>query len=284
MGEENQSTTSSLADIVRALKAQLPQIVQTINAQLRPTAIAQLQADQAVSPEYAKMQADLYSKYAPELSAKSDEINAASNLRAAQSEADIAGGDIGQALVDAFNLRQAQVDPEWTAAKKQLGENLSKYLGALGEPGKLTAAEREEMQRGLGARGFTNTSSALDAARNAVEFGSASTNKLAQLGQNLSTAAGVLPRLQSGVTGFEIATKRQLGQNTGAAATPGVTTGTGQAAYNMGNQTMGLAGALQQQWNAQQNQAQAKTLGNIGTGVGIGGKFIGGIGKDFLGF
>lgn len=273
MCEERQSAYEATEDTLKAMIKFFPQLAPVINAQVLPTAMAQLQADKAVSPEYAKITADLYAKYGPEMAKVAAGIDDYLNKAASQRELDLAQ-TTGRELVRAADELQRQADPEFYRMRSQLGDNLARYL-ALSSP-EVNEAELEAMRRGMGAT-QVNPRSAIDSAARAMQFGQLGRQRISDFGAAIGQVAQSLPALRANIPAFEIATRRQVGQ-TGGERVQGAATNTGQQAYGMGNNFLNQIGAFKQE----EMRKQKSLLENV-TGWGeFGGRVIGAIGAGAM--
>ena len=225
MGGDPPTTSESTDQMLKSYIQHLPELINIQNSQLAPTAAAQLAADQIASPGYAKLNADLYSQYGPEMNKIGADIAAANQARQSQSDLDIARGTGGQLVTEADKL-QRQLDPEFYAQRENLSNALTKYMGSQ-DPTGLTPNEREEISRSVYARGASNPNSAIDTVGNAMTFGSALQDKQSKFGQAITNAGNVLNNLRSGQSGIQIATGKSGASNSGDTRASGATTNAG---------------------------------------------------------
>ena len=248
--DERQSGYESMGSILQSLKDYYPDTAKAINSTLVPTAQAQLQADQAVSPGYAQLNLDLYDKFGPQAAVTAGKIDDITQKAASKRELELAQGT-GRELVTEADLAQKKLDPEFYKQREALSGSISKYL-TNSDPS-LTENEREEMRRGMGATGTGNPDSAIDTAVNSRRFGDKFDQKNQQFGAAISNVAAALPNMRSGLNGFEIATRRALTSNTGD-------TRVGTATKDAGNNTYGMASNFMNAATATQTTAQNKQL------------------------
>lgn len=269
MSNERQTLDSSSAINLATLARDLPGIVAAYNATLDPTAAAQWNVDSQYAPKYAGQQVEMFKQYAPELNRIGSEIERANALSAAETEAQVAGGP-GAELVKRALQYQQELDPEYFATRKAVGKGAQDLLAGQ-DPNKLTEAELANAERGIARTPGFYTPSAISTVRNAGQFGRALDEKRSRFGQSLATAAGTLQPSKSGITGFEVATRRPLTSNQGANAVPTPGNNYGQQGYN-------IAGGYNQQLGGFQQAAlgkQKSLLENV-TGWGeFGGKVVG---------
>ena len=247
--DERQSGYESMGSILQSLKDYYPDTAKAINSTLVPTAKAQLEADQSVSPGYAQLNLDLYKNYGPEAARTAAQIDDITQQAASDRELKLAQGT-GRQLVTEADLAQKKLDPEFYKQREALSGSMSKYL-TNADPS-LTENEREEMRRGMGSTPG-NPDSAIDTAINAGRFGEKFNQKNQAFGQAIGTVAAALPNMRSGINGFEVATRRALNSNTGDARV-------GSASTNAGNNTYGMASNFMNAATATQTTAQNKQL------------------------
>lgn len=233
------TASESTAEMLRGYTEGLPGFMEVTRQQTMPTALNALDVAKAVSPEYSKLQADLYNTYGKQMNQIGQEI-AASNAQA-QAASDLAvlqgtGQDVIKAGVEAQKL----ADPEYYATRA----NMAKALGELMNGG-LTGGETEAIQRSLNqnaeAAGLTTPSAARTVAE-AQTFGGAARDRLSQA---LNQATQALPTMKSGVDAFQQATGRSTMANTGDTKFTGAKDDEsyGSSAQQMGQSLLGELGA-----------------------------------------
>ena len=274
-GDERQSGPEAMSSILNSIRESYPGAIEAVNKTLVPTAQSQLAADQAVSPGYAKLNMDLYNQFGPEAAKTAANIDDITQKAASQRELELAQGT-GRQLVTEADLDHKQLDPEYYAQRAAMSEAMTKYLKA-SDPS-LTENEREEIRRGIG-RTSTNPSSAIDTASNAMQFGEKGREKVSMFGDAISRIAAAVPTMKSGISGFEVATRRNIGSNTGDSKVGQASTNAGDNTYSFANNFLSQAGGVQQTYMGQRKSA----LENTEKSLGIGGKFIGGIAGGMMG-
>ena len=272
MGDERQSSVTGMGEILKAIQNYYPQAIEKINSTLLPTAQAQLAADQAVSDPYARINADLYAKYGPELAKTEAGVQDITDKAASQRELDLSKGT-GAELVTQADKLQRQLDPEFYKNRSDVSDSIGKYLN-VSDPS-LTEADAEEIRRATGRTAF-NPSSAIDTATAAGRFGSKFDQKKSLFGEAISRVSAALPTLRSGQDAFGIATRRQSSP-TGSERVGTAATGSGDNTYALANSWINNAGGLQQQRMGQQQSSlqqatgwgkfAGSTLGSIAGGV-----------------
>ena len=240
--DERQSGYESMGSVLNAIKDYYPDAAKAINATLGPTAAAQLEADKSVSPGYAQLNTDIYAKYGPEAAKTAANIDDITQAAASKRELDLAQ-TTGKGLVTQADLLQKQLDPEFYKQREATSDAISKYLTNANP--NLTENEREEMRRGMGSTSAANPESAIDTAINASRFGSKFSDKNTAFGNAIANVAAALPTMRSGISGFEVATRRALNSNTGGDRVSGATTNAGNNTYGMANSFMNNATQLQ---------------------------------------
>jgi hypothetical protein len=263
------STNESAAEVLQAMQQYGPGVQQAVNSQLLPTATAQLAADQAVAPGYAQTQASIYKQFGPEMAALAQQIDRSNQLSASQTELDVANGP-GKGLVTAARGLEEQMDPEFFKNMGELSRGISSYLGGV-DPNKLSGAETEEISRALGREG-PSTPSALGTVRNAMTFGNELQKKQSMFADNVAKLSSVLPNLRTGLSGFNVATKRNA-SNVGDAKLTNPMTGAGAAANATQNN---LLGSLWNNADTVRNTSKS-TAEQLGAWMNVGGQAIGGI-------
>lgn len=152
------------AMMFQALQKYAPDAISSINKQTPETAASQLASEKAVAPGYS---------------------------------------ELAQGLVSDADKYQRQLDPEFYAARAQVGKALEKYLGSY-DPTSLTPTEEAQIARGIGATGGNLMPSQMNTIRNAQTFGSAGTQRWKNFGEAVTNAAQASQGLKSGLQGFQI--------------------------------------------------------------------------------
>jgi hypothetical protein len=261
MCDERKSFKQSIGSIARNFATYYPTIANTVNNSIQGTAQAQLAADKAVSPEYAALQQQLYSTYGPEAAKTGITIDDLTQKAASARELNIAQ-TTGRGLVTEADLAQRKLDPEYYAQREGLSGAITKYLNA-NDPS-LTETEREEMRRGMGTTS-TSSSSAIDTAGKALQFGKAGQAKAQAYGNVITNVANAVPAMRSGISGFQVATGRQASPTTGAGNVGQVQTGTGSNTYGLASNFLGGATSTQQTRMGQQQSGLQYAQGITGS-------------------
>lgn len=233
-----------MSAVLGAMKDYLPGVIQAISGEQMNVAKTQAEVDAAVSPIYAKSQADLYDTQGRRINQIGSEIETANQLAASEREKKI-GEQYGGDLVGLADKFQRQLDPEFYKTRETVSNAQNNLINSM-DPNKLSANEREEVARGLVQMGATNNpNDAQGTVANAATFGGALQAKQNNFANVVNNVAQTLPATKSGITGFEVATRRALTPNTGDAKFTGVQQNTGQNAWNTGNNFMNQAANLQ---------------------------------------
>lgn len=238
------TATESTAEMMRAYTAGLPDLLNVTSQNILPVEKAMLEASQAVSPGYTKLQTDLYGTYGPELTRIGSELNRQNEMAqiatdtGALAEANKAGG-----LLDQAKAGQEKLDPEYYTSRALASSKLGDLLNSIDVNG-LSGSERAEVSRSLArdnaATGNTDPSS-LSTVSNAMTFGSALDKKRNSLMNALNTASQLAPTFKSGQDAFQMTTGRSGSANTGTGQFVG-NTQTGGTATAMGNSLLGQVG------------------------------------------
>lgn len=240
--------------MMQALRNNLPQIIDVLNSQGPKTAQAQLGTQQAVQPGYA----DLYN---------------ANQLASAQTEANVAGGP-GAQLVSLADKYQQQLDPQYYAARGNLGNAINTYLTSY-DPTKLTPTEEAQISRGINATTGPVTPSNMNTIRNAQTFGSAGTQRWQNFGDAITKASTALPQLRSGMNGFNIATQRGQNNQANEATNNAFNANYGFANNYLGNITSAMNTALNKKPIKDPFDMAMSASGTLGNVVGAGTKVAG---------
>jgi hypothetical protein len=168
------------------------------------------------------------------------------------------GGDLLKQSV----LNQQIADPEWYGTRALLGKNLGDMLNA---GAGLTEGEMAQIERGVNRTNFnggnTNNPSASIAARGAMTFGNAGTNKFLS---GIQAATNALPALRSGMDANLIATGKTGTTNTGDSKFLGAKQSAGEGIQSYSNNLLNQAGENQRtamNINANRRSGLEKNLG-----------------------
>lgn len=280
MGNDAPSGIESSRDMLQALAQYAPDAIRAISNTTPETAQKQLEVQRLTAPGYADLQNQIYRDYGPEANRIGSDINRANQLAASQTELDIARGPGRELNAQALDL-QKQLDPEYYQTRGLINDAISKYLGSY-SPTELSGSELEQISRGIAQTDGIGTPSNLRTIKNAQTFGDAGTKRWQNFGDAIIKASSALPGFKSGMSGFEIATRRPLQSNTGEGrlSSPNAIDATSAFNTNFGfaNQALGEIGANQR---TAMNKRKS-LLDNIGAGAGIFSNVTGGL-KDIFG-
>lgn len=264
----------STAAMLEAYRTGLPGLMATVNSQMLPNELAQLASAQAVSPAYSKLQADIYDTVGRQLNKTGTDIANQNQMNSAQNDLRVAqtvGGDLLKQSVE----NQRIADPEWYKNRALLGDSLSSMLGA---GGNLTEGEMAQIERGNNRMNYNSGNSlgnsASIAARGAMQFGNASTNKFMQ---GLQMATQALPTLKSGMDANLIATGKLGTPNSGDSKFTGAKQSAGEGVQSYANNLLGQIGSVQNSAinaNAQRRSGLDKSLGFATDMIGSVGSFF----------
>lgn len=278
MGPKTQNVSQAFDTMNKAYQQNLGPDISAILGQQQGVAQGQLAADQAVSPGYAALQDALYKTYGTSMNKTGADIANSNRATNYQGLNQLAGqGGAGANLVTLADQLQHQLDPNFYKGADAVGKGISSLLGGM-DPNQLSGSELATVQRGLAQQPGSFTPSTLSTIQNASQFGNALAQKQARFGQAISQAAGALPSIRSGMSGIGIATGAQTPQNTGDSRFFGAQTGTGQNAWNFGNNL--LSSATNIEGNAQRQQKS--TMDQWQQGINTAGSFIGSIASAFI--
>ena len=263
------NTQESMGDMMAGMTQQLPALTQVTNAQLIPTAQAQLAANQATSAGQNALATQLYGEFGPQNAAIGNQINAQNAQAQAASDLNVAGGT-GKSLVQQTLANQEMVDPGATAARESVANQYNSLVNSL-DPNKLSSSEAENAQRSINQSnlrtGNQNNPSQLATVQNAMTFGDALTQKRNQLSSILSAGSSILPSIKSGIDAFQVATGRPSMPNPGQNQQVGALTNAGDNANSMSSQLLGIGGNLAQNaqtLNSQRRSAMDNAISQVG--------------------
>ncbi len=272
MGNKYQSSNESTAEMYKALQQYAPDALRALLPVTQEQALSQAQTDALVSPVYAQAELDLLKRFGPEANKIGSEIDRANQMAASETELALARGP-GRGLVTEADTLQRMLDPEYYKSRELLGEGWKDLLGGM-DPNALSGSERAEVERAA-SRTLGFTPSATNTTANAMTFGKELQNKQSRFGDILTKLSSTLPSMSSGISGFSVATKRNVTPNAGANVAAGVDRNTGGQGWNFMNNSLNQVAGIQRQRDSQRQSL----AGIVGDWAGIGGKFIGGVGS-----
>jgi len=264
----NEATSSML----QALTQYGPDAIRALSDVAEYPAAKTLAIEQRDAPAYAALQNQVYSDYGPEANRIGSQIARDNALAASETERQLAEGP-GRELVGLADAEQRALDPEFYASRAAVGKGITDFLGSY-SPTELTPTEIEQINRGISAREGPVTPSALRTIKNAQTFGDAATNRWKNFGEAVTMASSALPNLKSGLTGFEIATRRPLTSNTGDSrlSTPSANNATSalDTTFGFGNNLLSEIGSTQRTALSKQKDAfdKVSSLTRIIGGLG----------------
>ena len=258
-----------------------------------PQQEAALAAAQATSAPYAQLMTQLYSQFAPQLTALGNQVNEQTMMGTAQNQADVLNGP-GQQLTQAANALLQQTNPEYYQQRAQTSDQLTNLFGSIDSMmnGGLSPTENKELGQGINQqanqRGTSNAPSQLAALQSALQYGQAGTARTQQEQSNLSTAIqasnNFLPQSQVSFNPIAQATGMNM-NNPGTSQFTGINNGAQNAYGQIAGLGQGLSSninALQQQNNqiSQQNNMAnnwQNVFGTVTPGIGKLMKGVGGL-------
>lgn len=255
-----QGTYETTRQMLEAFTQYLPQLIQGVNAQTKPTAQAQLSADEAVSPGYAALQNQLYKKYGPEANKIGSDISSQNMLAQARNENATLVGPGGDLAKNALSLERT-IDPEFFNQRGQLDNSLSRLQNSIDLDGNLGGGSRAEIERSLNrdnsSKGNDNPSN-INTVQNALRFGQAGEARKNQQQQALTSVinigAGYLPASRAGIDPLQVAIGRSSSGNTGDQRLQANQQGTGANANQTANNFLGQIG----QFSTQRNDIESR--------------------------
>jgi len=247
---EAPSGGETTAEMLRAMTENLPGLMAVTNNQILPNELAQAQASAQVSPLYADINKNIYDTTGRELNEIGNEIARSNAMSQAGTDLEVLKGP-GRELVKEGLETAKLYDPEYFETRDLMADRLKDLMS-----GTLTGGEREEVTRAVNQgnfkQGVSQAPSAVNTVSNAMTFGNATRDRLAQA---LSLATGTLPTFKSNVDVFQQATGRPSMVNTGESRT-----GTAK--------TQGIGAQAQAQSQGLMNQIGANQRHSIGINSG----------------
>ncbi len=273
MSDAPNDTGEQSADVMASLIKYMPQLIKTYAENQPAAAMGAYNADAAVSPKYAELNQGLYDKYGRQQAQTTSEIARQNQLEGQKTDLQLAKG--GGALVDEALALDRRSDPNFYANS----DTITKAIGQLfadQDPNKLTGSERAEIERSV-ARGTSFTPSASETAGNALTFGKELQGKQSRFADTVAKAASAVPQIRNGMNGFSIATNKNVGGSGVGTAAPTATTGAGNNVWNAGNNWTSSAWG----YGAASESKKPSFMDQLGQGMEIGGKVVGGIAGAF---
>ena len=241
------------ANQVQSIVNLLPAYSKAVAGQEIPQAQASLAAQQATSPGLAQLMTQIYGTYGPQLNQIGSQIAQQNAVAQVGSDtASIQAASQPGGLLDSAKSAAEAYDPEYYNTRALASSKLSDLLNNINLNSGLSSTENREVGQSLAQqgtqRGTYNAPSNLDTVSNAMQYGQAGYNRLAQnrtaLGNAIGNATAALPSFKSGTDVFQVATGKPSVPNAGAAQFTGVnSTGTSAAnstANSLTNSLMGL--------------------------------------------
>jgi len=253
------TASQNIRDLVEATRS-LPDVMRLITSQITPAELAKFGAASVVSPGYGNLQTQLYDTSGRELNRIGSSI-AGENARGeiGNNINSILGGGLDLAALS--NIANSVIDPEFFRTRSNMSDALNTRIN-----GGLTGSEQTEIERGLNrqnvAQGTLDVPSATTTVSNALTYGKAGRDALdVALGQ----ANNFLQSSRVGTNGFQVATGKTTGGNTGDTKFLGVAP-TGNDAQNLGSNLLGQSSQLQgisNQINSQRQSGFANVMGSL---------------------
>lgn len=273
MGSDYSNTDESMAEVLQAMQAYLPDTLRAVAGTYPEQAAAEYNVMKEYSPKIAELQYDTIMGPGRKLAEAGRELSRDEQLGAAKTELEIARGSGRDLAGEALDLQEL-VDPEATAARKAIGSGITKSLDSI-DPNTLTDGELESVSRGLGRNAY-EIATPMSQINDAMTFGDALASRRGEYRDTLQTAAAASPATKTGISGFEAATRRTLTPNFGTSQytsiqQPGVAT-----SNSFGQNYMNNATAIEQTTKQKQKDA-LDMFGQVTEGLGNLGSVVGGI-------
>lgn len=292
------SASEMMSGVSKGILKNYPQLAALLqdqsNSALMPTAQAELDVAQQMTPQYNQLMLDMYKQFAPQLADVGIGVGKNIQLGQAQNNADVANSDSGRAALDAAINADRTANPEFYSTRELEAARLSDLLKSIDLTGGLSGSENRALDQSIARQnqqlGMLNAPSAINAASNAMQYGEKTyerqQNAKNDLNKALTTATSFLPASKSGIDAWNIATGGpDTSTKTGAGALgvfQGLTTGAGASgAQNTGNllNTMFGSGSSMAQTAAQAAASQPTGFGNLMSGLTLGVNALGAAAK-----
>lgn len=265
MGDYNPpSVGSQTAQELQAYTNYLPGLLQATANQAAPIGQS-LQAETAqIAPQQQAEQSQLFQQYAPQLYALGNQIQSGSTQAGVNTALQELQGQGGQ-LLNATQQAQEQLDPGYYSTRAAEAPQMQNLVNAINVTGNgLTASEQRQVEQSNAqqdaARGIANTPSQTATVSNAMNYGTALTNKVGALSSALNTATNFLNPSQGPVSAFNVGTGASSAQNT--ATNPGGSQFLGIGSANQGSQMASSLGNSLLGQIGQTNQNNQQILAN----------------------
>lgn len=226
------SAQESTDQTLGALIQRFPDLMKAYNAQVYPTAQAQLDSETKISPQYEQLMTDLYKQFAPQLAATGNQIDAASRTATANEDVNLLKNQ-GKELATGYNEIDRQLNPEYYATREKTANKLAELLGSVNLDDANPEAERLVNQENVRTGQLGNTSSTNTVA-NALAFGNEKAKRTATLSSAINAATSFLTPSQNTQFNPLTAVTGKPASNTGLSNFGGVTQ-SGQEAYSAGS-------------------------------------------------
>lgn len=166
------------------------------------------------SPQYAALMAEMMRTVAPDLIREGLGLGKQIQEGTAANNAAVANSASGKAALNAAISADRTANPEFYSTRELESNRLADLLGSIDLSGALSGSETRAIDQYLGRAnakmGTLNAPSALNTAKNATLYGDATYQRREQAKSDLNTAlanaTAFLPRSQSGVNSWEVAT------------------------------------------------------------------------------
>ena len=256
------STQESTGDVLQAVNANFPALMQTYNDSVAPTSQAQLDASKSISPQYQELLTNLYKTYGPQVAQTGSDIDAQTRLATAKTDASILAGP-GKDIADAYKSIDTELNPEYyatrSAASKSIGDLLK--AGDISQPN--VEAERLVNQENIRSGNIANPN-ATNTVSNAIQFGNEGIKRQQNLASSIATATNFLSPSSNAQFNPATAALNKPTSNTGTSQFGGVTPAATQS-YNSGQGLLSASTGLQQ--SAQDINANRRDVLDRLTGV-----------------
>ena len=230
------NTDESSQEIIQAINAYLPEVMQAIRGQYDQQAGAEVGVAEKYSPKIADIASKLLGDYGEKFAAEGRDISKAEQLSAADTEAAIMEGAGGRTARAGLAL-QKEADPEAFRNREMLMSELDTAFGALGGPDKLSAGEEEGIARTLG-RSNWGVNSPGQSYLGAMTVGDNLARRRAEYNNLINLRNSVAPNLTSGIDMSALAGRRTVMPNFGLSQYTGYQTPGVDSANTTGNNFM----------------------------------------------
>lgn len=242
-------------------RKQFPKWVSTMLGQIPAIDAATLASAERTTPALNTLQANEYSRIAPQLAAAGASADNIGRMAGAEGDLSILNGPGGQMVTRALQLDQ-QANPEYYAARSAVGAAIPGLVSG-GLSGGETEAITRSLNRSNNARGLMETPTPLSTVSNAMTYGNAARQRQME---GIGAANAFMPASRTGFDAVQTALGRPS-TNAGAGQFLGVQPGSGTATFGLGTNMYNQQAQMAQTYGTTRANARdtGDRLNDVGT-------------------